>query len=62
MRDVRLHAKEAFWPRFLQSAQGIPLDHRSGSHVELQLDLAVETNPQRLLACLTHWILRISAA
>ena len=29
--------------------------------VKLQLDLAVEIDPQRLLACFTHRILRISA-
>ena len=32
-----------------------------GSAVKLQLDLAVKTDPQRLLACFTHCILRISA-
>jgi hypothetical protein len=32
--NARVGAKEAFRPRFLQTAQGIPLDHRSGSHSE----------------------------
>ena len=35
---------------------------RDGSAVKLQLDPAVKTDAQRLLACLTHWILQISAA
>ena len=36
---------------------GVRTDPRS---VELQLDGAVESEPQRVLACFTHWVLPLS--